>query len=449
MTSDTRSDRKEHEHEWPKPAYAWYMTFLLMVLYMFSFLDRTIIVLLIEPIKRDLQLTDTHVSLLYGLAFAIFYTIMGIPIARLADSKNRRSIVAVGVLVWSAMTAACGLAKDFGQLFLARIGVGVGEAALSPAAYSLISDSFPEEKRARAMSVYTMGLYLGVGMALLLGGAVIEWVATMDTVSLPVLGEMYSWQLTFVIVGAPGLVFFVLVMALREPARQGIALGARVQVIPLGEAMGWFLQRKRFYLSFYLAMTFITLYSYSLTAWTPSFFIRTHDWTTLQVSQNYGMVMLIFGPAGILAGGWLASRQFRRGDELANARMATYAFLGLLIPAATMTLVDSAWVSLGLVAVIKFLSGLPLGVAMAAVHEVTPNRLRAQAAAIYLFLLNILGLGTGPTIVALLTDYAFGDPAALRYSLAIVGVGACLAGLLLSVYATGQLRILKQELARA
>lgn len=211
--------------------------------------------------------------------------------------------------------------------------------------------------------------------------------------------------------------------------------------------MGWFMQRKRFYLSFYLAMAAITLYSYSLTAWTPSFFIRTHGWSTLQVSQNYGMVMLLFGPAGILAGGWLASAMFQRGDQVANVRMASFAFLGLLVPAATMTLVDSPWVSLGIVAIIKFISGLPLGVAMAAVHEVTPNRLRAQAAAIYLFILNILGLGTGPTIVALLTDYVFGDPAALRYSIAIVGVCACSVGLLLSIYATNQLKVLKRDSA--
>ncbi len=450
MSADTAAENNEinqnkHEHEWPKPAYAWYMTGLLMVLYMFSFLDRTIIVLLIEPIKRDLQLTDTQISLLYGFAFAIFYTIMGIPIARLADSKNRRSIIAVGVLVWSAMTAACGLAKNFGHLFIARVGVGVGEAALSPAAYSLISDSFPEHKRARAMSVYTMGLYLGVGAALLLGGLVIEFVENMGSVSLPLLGEVYSWQLTFFVVGAPGLLFFFLVLGLREPLRQGVAAGSSVQVLSLKDSMSWFLQRKRFYLSFYLAMAFLTLYAYSLTAWTPSFFIRTHDWTTLEVSRNYGIVMLMFGPTGILAGGWIASRKFRLGDELANARMATYAFLVLLIPAATMTLVDNEWLALAIVAIIKFVSGLPLGVAMAAVHEVTPNRLRAQSAAIYLFILNIVGLGTGPTIVALITDYAFGDPADLRYSMAIVGVCACCAGLVLSIYATKQFGILKRE----
>ena len=233
-------------------------------------------------------------------------------------------------------------------------------------------------------------------------------------------------------------------MALREPRRQGLATGA-TPGIPFKEAMRWFSQRKRFYLSFYLAMACITLYAYSLTAWTPSFFIRTHGWSTLQVSQNYGMTVILFGPAGILVGGWIASARTRRGDELANARMATFACIGLLIPAATMTLVDSPWVSLGIVGVIKFVSGLPLGVAMAAVHEVTPNRLRAQAAAFYLFILNIFGLGTGPTIVALLTDYVFGDPSALRYSMAIVGVTSCTMGLLLSIYATRQLKALKQE----
>jgi len=287
------------------------------------------------------------------------------------------------------------------------------------------------------MSVYTVGLYLGVGVALLLGGLIIEFVDNVGTVSLPFVGEMYSWQVTFIAVGAPGLIFFVLVMLLREPPRRGVAAG-QTQGIPFAEAMTWFVQRKRFYLSFYLAIAFLTLYSYALTAWTPSFFIRTYGWDTLQVSRNYGLVVAFFGPAGILVGGAIASAAARRGDVLANTRMATYTFIGLLIPAATMTMVDSPWVSLSIVAVIKFVAGLPLGVAMAAVHEVTPNRLRAQAAAFYLFILNILGLGTGPTVVALITDYVFGDPLALRYSLAIVGVTACLLGLVLSIYASSQ-----------
>ncbi|MGI9295671.1 MAG: MFS transporter, partial [Pseudomonadales bacterium] len=267
VTSSAANDQSSthtpiEEEVWPDPAYAWYVTLLMMVLYMFSFLDRTIIVLLVEPIKRDLHITDTQISLLYGFAFAIFYTFLGIPIARLADYKNRRTIIAFGVLIWSAMTALCGLARNFGHLFAARVGVGVGEAALSPAAYSLIADSFPEEKRAKAMSVYTMGLYLGVGLALVLGGLVIDFFEQAGTVTLPLVGELYSWQLTFVAVGAPGLLFFLLMMTVREPTRKGIA-ATNDAPIPLRDAMGWFTTRWRFYLSFYAAMAFLTMYSYS------------------------------------------------------------------------------------------------------------------------------------------------------------------------------------------
>ncbi|MFV0276947.1 MAG: spinster family MFS transporter [Parahaliea sp.] len=440
--STTTTSHGNEDQQWPNSNYAWYVTWLLMVLYMFSFVDRTIIVLLIEPIKRDLHLTDTHVSLLYGFAFAVFYTFLGIPIARLADYKNRRSIIAVGVLIWSAMTCLCGLARSFGQLFIARVGVGVGEAALSPAAYSLIADYFPEEKRAKAMSVYTLGLYLGAGMALILGGMVIELIDNLGTISLPLVGQLYSWQVAFIAVGLPGVLFFLLMFTVREPARQGVSASDKA-VIPLGEAVGWFAQRWRFYASFCTAMACLVMYSYSLTAWTPSFFIRTYGWTTLEISRYYGLVMLVFGPGGILVGGWWASRRMAEGDTLANIRMAIICFAGLVIPAATMSLVGDPWHALGLVAVVKFLSGLPLGVAMAAMHEVTPNRLRAQAAAFYLFTINILGLGLGPTLVALLTDYVFADPAALRYSLAIIGpVSSCL-GLVLSVYAMRQFRKLR------
>lgn len=418
------------ELAWPNPAYAWYVVILLMVLYMFSFIDRTIIVLLIEPIKRDLQLSDTHISLLYGFAFAVFYTFLGIPIARLADQKNRRTIIALGVAIWSVMTALCGLSKNFIQLFAARVGVGVGEAALSPAAYSMISDYFPEEKRAKAMSVYTMGLYLGAGLAVLLGGAVIGFLEQRPTTSLPLVGSLYSWQLAFLAVGLPGLLLSLLMFTVREPQRRGVVANQE-QRESLREALGYFLGRWRFYLIFCCGMACLVMYSYSLTAWTPSFFMRTFEWDVATVSQNYGLVLLIFGPAGILTGGWIASRLADRGDTFVNVRMAIFAFGALILPATFMTLVDNAYLSLGIVAVVKFLNGLPLGVAMAALHEVTPNRLRAQAAAIYLFLINIFGLGLGPLLVALLTDFVFRDEADLRYSIAIVGAGACIAGLLL------------------
>ncbi len=430
------------EPPWPNAAYSWYVVILLMVLYMFSFIDRTIIVLLIEPIKRDLQLSDTHISLLYGFAFAVFYTFLGIPIARLADYRNRRNIIAVGVAIWSVMTALCGVSKTFGQLFAARVGVGVGEAALSPAAYSMISDYFPEEKRAKAMSVYTMGLYLGAGLAVLLGGAVIALVEDVPTVSLPLIGVLYSWQLVFVVVGLPGLLFSLLMFTVKEPLRRGVS-AQQTQRESLRTALGYFLQRWRFYIVFCCGMACLVMYSYSLTAWTPSYFIRTFGWDVPTVSLNYGLVLVIFGPAGILTGGWVASRMAARGDPFINVRMAIIAFGALLLPATFMTLVDNAYLSLAILAIVKFLSGLPLGIAVAALHEVTPNRLRAQSAAIYFFLINILGLGLGPLLVALLTDYVFRDEADLRYSLAIVGSGACIAGLLLVSYSFKEFKRLK------
>ena len=438
---------RAQEHAYPSPGRARYMVILLTVLYMFSFLDRTIIVLLIEPIKADLGLTDTQLSLLYGFAFALFYTFLGIPIARLADRRNRRNIVIAGVVIWSVMTAICGLTKSFGQLFIARIGVGVGEAALSPAAYSLISDSFPPNERAKAMSFYTMGLYLGVGAALLLGGVVIDWVASIDTITLPIFGEIRAWQATFLAVGLPGLMLAALMLTVREPRRRemGSAVASdAADYVSLPDAFAWFAKRWRFHIVCCCAMACLVLYSYSLTAWTPSFFIRTYGWSSLEVSRYYGLIVLIFGPAGILFGGWWASRRAARGDIVANVRVAVVCFALLIVPAGVLTLLSDPYQALVLMAVVKFVSGLPLGIAVAAIHEVTPNRLRAQAVGLYLFAVNLIGLGFGPMAVALLTDYLFADPQMLRYSMAIVGVIACTAGLFLTLYSLRQFRLQKE-----
>jgi MFS family permease len=208
---------------WPKPLYSWYVVGVLMLAYTNSFIDRQILSLLIEPIRRDLQITDTQVSLLAGLAFTIFYTLMGVPIARLADQKNRRTIIAIGIASWSVMTASCGLARNFWHMFLARVGVGVGEATLSPAAMSMISDYFPVGKLARAISIYSMGVYFGAGLALIIGGMVVKLVIEAGNVVLPVVGEVFPWQMTFFFVGLLGIPIFLLMLTIREPVRRGIA----------------------------------------------------------------------------------------------------------------------------------------------------------------------------------------------------------------------------------
>ncbi len=206
--------------DYPSSAYAWYVVVVLTAAYVVSFIDRQILALLVEPIRRDLGLTDTQMGLIMGSAFALFYTILGIPLGWLADRFSRRGIIAAGITIWCLMTAACGLSRNFGQLFLARVGVGVGEAALSPSALSLISDYFPRERRGRAISFYNMGVSLGAGIAMIGGGWIIAGIIDAPPTTLPVVGEIYAWQTVFLVVGLPGLAIAALMATVREPERR-------------------------------------------------------------------------------------------------------------------------------------------------------------------------------------------------------------------------------------
>lgn len=198
--------------------YAWYIVGVLMLAYLFSYIDRSILSLLVGPIRSDLQLSDTQLSLLHGFAFALFYAILGFPIGRAADRYHRVGIIVTGISFWSIMTAACGLAKSFPQLFLARMGVGIGEAALNPCAYSIITDSFPRRLLARALSTYVMGTYMGFGVAFVIGGLVVEAITQAPVIQLPVLGQIHTWQAAFFYVGLPGLIVALLILlTVREP----------------------------------------------------------------------------------------------------------------------------------------------------------------------------------------------------------------------------------------
>src|SRR6266851_3833712 len=204
----------------PSLRYAWYVIFILMVCYTLSFVDRQILSLLVGPMKRDLAISDTRIGLLQGLAFALFYGLMGLPLGRLADTRNRRNVIIVGVVLWSFLTGACSAARSFWSLFLARMGVGVGEATLSPSAFSLITDYFPKEKLGLALSVYSMGIFIGSGLALIAGGSVVDAVTRIPAVTLPFLGAVAPWRFTFLIVGAPGLAIALLLFSVREPVRR-------------------------------------------------------------------------------------------------------------------------------------------------------------------------------------------------------------------------------------
>ena len=414
------------------------MVVVLTLAYMFSFLDRQILALLVEPIRADLGISDTQMSLLQGLAFGIFYTLLGIPIGRLADRRSRRAIIATGITIWCVMTAACGLAKNFTQLFLARVGIGVGEATLNPSAYSLISDYFPREKRARPMSFYNMGVSLGAGIAMVLGGQIIGWVFSQPKPVLPVVGELFHWQVVFMMVGLPGLLVAMLMFTVREPERRDkISLdGAEntPDVIPLRTAAGFLWDRKSTYGTLFLGMSVVTIIGYGYFSWIPTMFMRTWGWSISQIAFAYGMVILIFGPIGVNFGGWLAERWYNKGRRAAHMRVTLLGAL-ILVPASTIApLMPTPELAVAMLIPATIGGAIPTATAGAALMMIVPNQLRAQTTAIYYFVINVLGLTIGPLAVALLTDRVFHNEAMLRYSIAIVsgGAGAMALGFLIA-----------------
>ncbi|WP_192979891.1 spinster family MFS transporter [Pseudomonas sp. EggHat1] len=413
---------------YPSSARAWATVAILMVAYVLSFVDRQILNLLVEPIRRDLAINDTQMSLLMGLSFALFYTVCGIPLGRVADTRSRRGLIAVGILFWSAATAACGMAKLYWQFLLCRIGVGVGEAALSPAAYSLIADSFPAERRATAISVYSMGVYLGSGLAFLVGGLVIQFASAQGDVTLPVLGEVRPWQLIFLILGVAGVFFTLLMLAIKEPVRRGAGAGVAV---PLSEVGRYIRANRRTVLLHNFGFAGLAFAGYGSAAWIPTFYIRTYGWDAGQVGIVYGSIVAVFGCLGIVFGGRLADWMAKRGRSDANMRVGLYAALGALPMVVLFPVMETAFLASLLLAPAVFCLSMPFGVAPAAIQEIMPNSMRGQASAIYLFVITLIGLGVGPTAVALVTDFVFADDSALRYSLLIVTTLAVLMSIIL------------------
>lgn len=291
------------------------MVFVLLLAQTFSFLDRMIMGLLVGPIRDTFQISDTQYSLLAGLAFSLFYALMGLPLARIADSRSRRNLIAAGIAVWSLMTAVCGLAKGFWMLFVARMGVGVGEATLAPGAYSMIADYFPKSLLARALSVYMVGVTLGSGFAYMLGGAVVAYVENMPQIVLPVLGAIHGWQLTFFIVGLPGLLVALLMMlTVREPPRRGLSAND-VQAIALREVVDYLWSRRRAYGGHIIGVSIFIMVVYALNLWGPTYLIRTFGYTRPEAGWVFGIVMIVAGTSGLLLAGFIADSWMKRGGE--------------------------------------------------------------------------------------------------------------------------------------
>jgi MFS family permease len=407
------------EVPWPSPRRAWYAVGVFALALTINFLDRGILVLLIGPIKHDLNLSDVKASLLIGFAFVFFYLFLGLPIARLVDTKSRRLIIGCGIALWSLMTAFCGLAQNFVQLFIARIGVGVGEACNGPATFSMLADLFPRNKLPRAIAVLNFGFVAGTGLAMLLGGAVIHFVSTMPPISLPFFGILRPWQITFIIVGIPGMLVALLFTTIAEPARRGLLAGAPARTLPVRDVWKYMRDNRAAYGPMFLGLAFNVVVAFGNQAWTPAFFTRTHGWTPVQAGVTPGIVVICTAPFGLLVGSYLSEWFTKKGYADSNMRV-TLIGIALASPCgALFPLMPTPELAVAMLSLQLFFAMFVPGPLNAALQIITPNQMRGQATALFLFVFNVVGFGVGPTFVASLTDYVFHDEAMLRYSMAL------------------------------
>ena len=412
---------------YPSERAAWYVVGVLMVVYVISFMDRQILALMVGPIREDLSITEKQMGLLMGPGFAIFYALFGFPLGRLADTKSRRSIIAIGLVAWSVMTGACGIAQRYWQLLIFRVGVGVGEASLSPSAYSLITDYFRPSRLALAISVYGTGIYIGSGLAFILGATIIGAVAGAEALSLPLIGEVHSWQLVFLVLAVPGLLFAAIVFSIREPIRRGLGkaknAGATVAV-PMGEVLTYIGANWKTFTCHTVGFSFLSFIGYGSASWVPTFYVRVHGWDIVDTGLRYGAAVIVFGTAGILFGGHLAGLLAKRGYKDSKMRVGWFAAMLHLPFGAAFVLVPNGWMAYAIMCPASFLLAMPFGVAPAAIQEMMPNTMRGQASALYLFIVNLIGLALGPLAVATVTQDVFKDDNMVGMSLLWTGLFA-------------------------
>lgn len=386
--------------------YAYYVLGVLFVMYIFNFLDRQLLAILLQPIKDDLQISDTALGFLTGFAFAVFYTFAGLPLARLADRWVRRSLIAISIALWSLMTAACGLARGFSDLAWARIGVGIGEAGATPPAHSLLSDYFPPEKRATILALYACGVPVGSGLGYWLGG----WI-----------NDALGWRMAFVLVGLPGVLVALLVrLTVREPTR-GASEHRPVSTRQYSLPEVWrFLSGLPSGRRVSLAAACIAFAGYGLAAWIPAFFVRIHHMTPGQLGLWMSWITALGGVIGSFSGGVIADRWGHTHPRARTYVAMSGALLSIPFNAASVLLDDHR---LALLSFLPATIGATLwfGPITSIVQDLVPPAMRATAAAVFIFILTIIGLGAGPQVIGILNDW-IGTPDAIRYSLLFVAI---------------------------
>jgi MFS family permease len=403
---------------WPSAARAWTAVGLLVLASIASQFDRVVINLMVEPLKLQFALDDTRFAALQGVAFGVLYTLMSVPIGRLADRHQRRYVIGGFLALFSLFSMASGLARSYAQLFMMRIGVAVGEASVTPTGLSILSDLFPPERLGRAIGAFFVSAPVGMGLAFIFGGQLLQWLTTSSLLAEGgLLAGFRPWQAAFLIIGFPGLLLVPAFLLMREPERRG---AEGVPPLSIREVLAIVGARKRALIPMFAGFSMVTLVSYAYNIWAPALFIRTFGWNAAQIGLALGLVMLSFGTTGTYFAGWLSDRLTRRGHLDAQLKVAVMGFAGAGIFGALAPLMPTAELSIALVGPAIFLSNMPYPCAGTAIQLIVPNRARAQVTAIYITIITLVGMAAGPMIIGLMTDYVFRNPADIRYSLAIV-----------------------------
>ena len=405
---------------YPAKKHSYSAVAILTLAQIFAFIDRQIPSMLVEPIKQDFNLTDSQIALLGGAAFSIFYAIMALPIGYAVDRYQRTKVLGTGIFLWSLMTALAGLANSFGKLFGARIGVAVGEAVMAPTSVSLVSDSFPENKQGKPMGIITAGVYIGIGITLLGGGFLIDYLTRIGGITLPLIGYLKPWQATFMIVGIPGLVLAIAAFYLKEPQRLEEQIDTQLK-----DRKNVFLhlkEHRKTLIPMFGGLIFMALIFYSFSFWAPTMMIRTFDISLTEVGFILGMITIISSITGTIAAGSAVDYLRNKNYSDAPVRAAMIAVILALPPIISLSFVQNelgAWICIALY--LLFISSFaPLG--LLAISGVSTGNVKGQTAAIHAFLMMAFGLSLGPQLTAFFTDFVFVDPNLLINSVSLTGL---------------------------
>lgn len=392
----------------------WYAVFLLGIVSMLSFVDRGVMALFVQPMKRDFALSDTEVSLLLGLAFTLPYVVVGFPMSRFIDRGNRRNLIAGCLGLWSLATAICGVAQNYWTLFICRFVTGGAESVNTSGSLSMIADAVPRDKMPRAFAIQSAGVACGAALSLLIGGVLYGLLVDVPPTHIAGIGVIHNWQLVFMIVGIPGLLVAALMFfTVPEPRRKG---GTRPDGYPLREVVGFVWSMRSLHLPLLSGMLLLAIMTSGFQAWMPAFYERTYGWGPQVVGPLLGGVSLVSSVIGLIAGTKFAEWLGRKRND-ANVRVMFIAHLFAQPLLIAMPLMPNPWLALGCAAIANTIAVMGAPAFSAALQITAPNEMRAQVNVMYAASITAIGGTMGPTLIGVLTDFVAGSEADLRYVL--------------------------------